>query len=298
MKMTKKIMALLCCLMLVFTMVACGSDKDSSDNLLKKNPSVLTTEATASEAITTETSAQAPTEEDTTAATEPGDTPNVNVETETYPVVIEPGHSPVGNSYFDDAAFVGDSVSLKLSYYAMSTGKLGSAQFFTSGSLGANNALWSVSDESVHPSFRGEKMLIEDCIKNSGAKKVYIMLGMNDLGLYGIETTLESYDTLVNKILEKSPDVKIVIQSMTPMTNTSNIYGSSLNNNVIRDYNSRLRSWSQSAGYGFVDVASVMYDSNGAHLNRDYCSDPDGMGVHFTEAGCDAWIEYLSTHTD
>lgn len=65
----------------------------------------------------------------------------------------------VDQSYFDDTAFVGDSVSLKLNYYNVSSGSLGKAQFFTAGSLGCANALWEVSDKSVHHSYQGEKML-------------------------------------------------------------------------------------------------------------------------------------------
>ncbi len=208
----------------------------------------------------------------------------------------DPQTEAVSPSYFDDAAFVGDSVSLKLSYYAASTGELGNAQFFTSGSLGANNALWDLDHpDSVHPSYRGEKMLIEDCIANSGASKVYLMLGMNDLALYGIDATIESYQTLIGNILEKSPEAKIIIQSMTPMTDTSYLWGDYLNNDVIREYNIALESLCAEKGWGFVDVASVMYD-DGGNLIREYCSDPDDMGVHFEEAGCDAWIKYLSTH--
>ncbi|MDO5124322.1 MAG: GDSL-type esterase/lipase family protein [Eubacteriales bacterium] len=206
--------------------------------------------------------------------------------------------TPVDASYFDDAAFVGDSVSLKLEYYCSATGALGNAQFFTSGSLGSGNALWEVSDESVHPSYRGEKMLIEDCIAKSGAKKVYIMLGMNDLGMYGIDDTLVNYETLTDRILEKSPGVKIIIESMTPMTETSNILGASLNNENIITYNNRLKDFAEDKGYGFVDIASVMYAEGENSLRRDYCSDPDDMGVHFTESGCEAWVNYLKTHTN
>lgn len=201
--------------------------------------------------------------------------------------------TPVDASYFNDVAFVGDSVSYKLELYAMKTGDLGSAQFFTAGSLGANNALWTIDNpEAVHPSYRGEVMLIEDCIANSGANKVYIMFGMNDLAIYGIDTTIESYKTLVANILAKSPDVEIIIQSMTPMTDTSNIMGDYLNNDVIREYNVALQTMCEEMGWGFVDVASVMYDDAG-NLIREYCSDPDQMGVHFEDAGCEEWIEYL-----
>lgn len=80
-------------------------------------------------------------------------------------------------------------------------------------------------------------MLVEDCVAKSGAKKLYIMLGMNDLGVYGIDKTIENYKTLLGKILEKTPDIKIYVQSMTPMTSTSQIIGKNLNNENIKKYN-------------------------------------------------------------
>jgi hypothetical protein len=32
-------------------------------------------------------------------------------------------------------------------------------------------------------------------------------------------------------------------------------------------------------------------------LPRSYCSDPDDMGIHFTEQACALWADYLKTHT-
>ncbi|MBQ4568643.1 MAG: hypothetical protein IJA62_01080 [Ruminococcus sp.] len=254
------------CVLLVLSMCACGNESSQTATEPVNSNAQSTTQATAPEAQP-ETSAGAAGEGE-----------------------------PVDPSYFDNAAFVGDSVSLKLSYYAAATDALGNAQFFTAGSLGSANALWEVSGESVHPSYQGVKMTVEDCVANSGAEVVYIMLGMNDIGLYGIEDSVKNYKTLAEKILEKSPAVKIVVQSMTPMTDTSEILGESLNNENIKVYNEKLRELCTQQGWAFVDVASVMYDAEGKNLNRDFCSDPDGLGVHFTEAGCEKWVEYLSTH--
>ena len=38
-----------------------------------------------------------------------------------------------------------------------------------------------------------------------------------------------------------------------------------------------------------------MRDENG-YLYDAYCSDPEDMGMHFTDEGCVAWIDYLETH--
>lgn len=208
---------------------------------------------------------------------------------------LVPESSRVDKSYFDDAAFVGDSVSLKLNYYNASTNELGDAKLFTSGSLGAANALWEISDESVHPSYQGTKTLVEDCVALSGAKKVFIMLGMNDIGLYSKEESIENYKELIGNILDKSPDAVIFVQSMTPITAQSNRAGGSLNNDAIREYNGMLLDMCEEMGWYYLDVASVLYNTEGS-LEESYCSDAESMGMHFTNEGCQKWIDYLKTH--
>lgn len=262
---------------------------------------VITTapEITTAPTLETEPTETAPSETQPTAAQEPTDTTEPTVD-EIPEAPLEywlvPQSEAVDISYFDDVAFVGDSISLGLSYYQESSGVFGEAQFFASGSLSATNALWEISDESVHPIYQGAKTLVEDCIQYSGAKKIYIMLGINEIGYYGMETSLNNYITLIEKIKEKSPDVVIVVQSVLPMTTTSTILGSALNNSVIREYNEMLLATCESRGWYYLDVASVMYGEDGDSLNRDYCIDPYGLGIHMKTDGCIQWAEYLLTH--
>ena len=208
-----------------------------------------------------------------------------------------PESGSVDSSFFNDAVFVGDSVSLKLSYYEAAVDKLGTAQFLTSGSLGSGNALWEVSGESVHPTYDGIKMRLDESIPLTGAKKMYIMLGMNDIAIYGIDGAVANMVTLIQQIQAAVPDIVVYVQTMTPITDTSNILSSGGHNpQNIHRYNEALATACQTHGWKFVNVAEVMYGQDG-YLRRDYCSDPDGMGIHFTEAGCEAWISYLYTHT-
>lgn len=200
-------------------------------------------------------------------------------------------------SYFDDAVFVGDSISLKLNFYEAANDVLGKAKFLTAGSLSATNALWEVSDKSVHPRYNGKKMKIEDAIALMGAKKVYIMLGMNDINLVGTDQSIENFVKLCNRIKKKSPGVKFYVQSVTPrVAYTSTTTVRSLTNAKITDYNRKLSARCQKEGWYFLNVASVMFDGNG-NLKKAYCGDPQGMGMHFTNEGCKAWVDYLYTHT-
>ena len=208
------------------------------------------------------------------------------------------GGNAVSWSWFDDAVFVGDSVSLKLSYYAIQRRKaepdfLGKAQFLTSGSLGSGNALWEVSSQSVHPSYQGQKMLLEESIPLTGAKKVFIMLGMNDVAVYGTEGSAQNLEALLDRIAAAVPGVEFYVQSATPIYRGCE--KQKLNNTVLTAYNEVLQALCSRRGWHYLDVASVLRDSEG-FLPSEYCSDREGMGIHFTDAACQVWVDYLKTH--
>lgn len=206
-----------------------------------------------------------------------------------------PESAAVEPSWFDDACFIGDSITEGLRTYAL-TGALGSAQFFAVRSYSTINALRPLSDDGPHPTYQGERMTAIDCVAKSGAKKVYLMLGTNDL-YNGIDASVKRYQQLIEKILEKSPDVKIFVQSMTPMTASSSYIGEMLNNDNIKLYNEKLLSMCEENGWYFVNVAAVMYEPSGEALSSDYCSDKTTMGVHFNPKGYQQWVAYLRTHT-
>lgn len=197
-------------------------------------------------------------------------------------------------SYFNDAVFVGDSVSMSLQFYCASTKALGNATFLCVGSLSPKNAHWPLTSDSLHPVYKGEKLTVEDAVAKTGAKKVYILLGVNSLS-FGLDNCVNDMVLLVEKIQEKSPDAKIIIQSVTPMTSDSPIKGAKLNNAVIAQYNERILALCQQRGWYYVDIAQAVYDEN-KDLRKSYCSDPATMGIHFNYEADKAWINYLLTH--
>lgn len=199
------------------------------------------------------------------------------------PVTALPEVSGEMTDYFDDAVFVGDSVSLMLSYYAADTGALGDAQFLVRGSYSVAHAL----NGTMLMTYRGQQLSLPDAIAATGAKKVFFMLGMNDIGLHGIDATLENWATLLWAVRKVCPDVEITIQSMTPIF-TGGEKGKLTNPNVD-DYNARLKAFAEEQGCGWLDVASFLKDASGG-LAESYCS--DGY-VHLTRDGAAVWVDVL-----
>ena len=200
--------------------------------------------------------------------------------------------SPKDADWFENAVFVGDSVTLKLSYYcAAHPEALGGAEFFCAGSLGYTNALWDLDDpEAVHPYYQGATHLTEECAEVTGKDNVFIMLGMNDIGLYGTQGAMDSCKKLIANILKKTPDAHIYIQSVTPMIKSAQI--DSFNNKLVKEFDGMLKDYCEKSHYKYLDVFSALADKDG-NLPDDLCSDPDSMGLHFNDTSCQMWVEYL-----
>ncbi len=193
------------------------------------------------------------------------------------------------DAYFDDSVFVGDSIMLGFRNYAMKRQDtfLSRMNFLAAGSFSANNALWDVGEKSVHPVYQGEQRQIWDSISMMGSKKVFIMLGMNDLNITGLEGSCEIYQELIGKIKESNPDVEIHIMSMTYILKGEDV--GKLENNAIREFNGMLREMAEGNGWGFVDVAEALADENG-DLAAEYCS--DGF-AHQNPEAYDVWVSVL-----
>jgi hypothetical protein len=202
------------------------------------------------------------------------------------PVMAPPQTARVDAAFFDDAVFVGDSVTLKLSYYAASSGKLGKAQFLTRGSYGVAHAVM----DTMLLSYQGKDMVVEEAIKATGATKIFLMMGMNDIGLYGIDATIDNWGKMVQRIQSACPNATVYIQSMTPIW-TGGEKGD-LNNTNMDIYNEKLKAFATSHSIEFIDVAPYMKDSTGGMATR-YCSDEY---VHVTDLGAAAWIRVLKAY--
>ena len=209
---------------------------------------------------------------------------------DTAPETVRTGYEP-----FNDAVFIGDCISVRLKNYVTekrqsAEGFMGTAQFLTAAGLGSANALEKPGSDSKHPTYKGEKMSIEDGVLRSGAKKAYIMLGMSDLNTYGVKEAAQYFETLVGRIEAKVPGITVCIQSVAPVTKDGET--EMLNNETIGAYNDRLRALCEKKGYDFIDVASVLRDREG-NLPEKYANDDESRP---NEAFCSVWIEYLLEH--
>ncbi len=193
------------------------------------------------------------------------------------------------DKFFNNSVFYGDSVTLGFQNYVakQEKGFLGGMIVYGMGSYGLGNALKAVSSNSIHPTYKGYQTQLWDLTAALKVDKVFMMFGMNDLGLYGVTDSITNYKTLIDAIREKSPNVKIYILTTTPMTKSYQL--TYLNNSNIRLFNSKLRELASSWGVTVIDVASYLMDSDG-YLMGKYASDGK---YHLTESAYIEWVKVL-----
>ena len=105
----------------------------------------------------------------------------------------------------------------------------------------------------------------------------------------------KDYLTILNQIIEKNPGVQIVVQSVTPMADSSTSYSEKLNNEQINAFNETMKAYCQDNRWYYVNVAEAFKDEKG-FLKKEYCRDYGSMGMHFTYEGAKIWVQYLNTH--
>jgi hypothetical protein len=193
------------------------------------------------------------------------------------------GSGQVADSYFDDAAFIGDSRTQGLQLY---TG-LPNATFYATQGLMVDTFF---SKKFVKAG--GGKITIPDAMKNQTFKKVYIMLGVNELGWAYEKVFIQKYGEVVDKVKELQPDAKIYVQSILPVTKAKSDGDAIYNNTKISRYNELIEQMCREKGVTYLHVADAVGLDNGA-LPAGSATD----GVHLNREYCYKWLDYLKTHT-
>lgn len=186
-------------------------------------------------------------------------------------------------TFFDDAAFVGDSISYTLEHRAPVTGVIGNPTYLVRGGV----SLFGFTIGSKKITLRGVDTDLEDAIAKTGVQKVFIMMGQNDLSYRSIEATMETWGEVLSRIREKNPDVEIYIQSLVPEWHEYHL--SNAKNEKIAQYNEELKIFAAENNCRYVEVADYFKDITD-QMPDPYTAD---HGIHINFTGADAWMEVL-----
>lgn len=193
-----------------------------------------------------------------------------------------PESGAVDDAWFADAAFIGDSRTEGLVLYT--TLKPGGA--FAYRGLNVQSAR---TDRVIKVD--GARYTAVEALERGAFAKVYLSLGVNELGWYNNGRYSKNYADLIDLVRAAQPGAEIYLQTLIPVTAEKSA-ASYINNPTILVYNDIIRTLAEEKQVYLVDVWSAFADEDGA-LPAEGSVD----GVHLTKAYYGRWLDYLKTHT-
>ena len=203
-------------------------------------------------------------------------------------VIRQPGCGQVDLSYFSDAAFLGDSLTVGFSDYSIN---LGGALICGYTGVGPDAI---VNRSAVKSPTRGQEVAL-DVLAAAQPKKLYILLGTNTLTTLGAsDRFLAYYGQMLDELRQTlGEDCIIYVQSIPPVRPAAAEKKPGLASDVLRGVNEQLAQLAASKGCVYLDLWEAMADGEG-NL-KEVLAAPDG--VHFSAGnGYGAWVTYLRNH--
>lgn len=196
-----------------------------------------------------------------------------------------PQSEAVGEAFFADAAFIGDS---RVDGFRLYSG-LKQGDFMVKAGL----SVFELDEDTVR--FGQEKLTVLEALGRKDYAKVYVSLGVNELGMYDDQGYYDHYAKLIDDIRALQPAADIYIQLLTPVNEkkcAQNKIAYYVTNEQIAVYNGLLRQLALDKLVFMVDPAQALVDETG---EPPYDTVTDG--VHFTRGTYAKWLEYLQCHT-
>lgn len=205
----------------------------------------------------------------------------------TVPAAEEPYVTPeqpvaVDDSYFSDAVFIGDS---RVEGFHIQSG-ITQGTFLTGVGMDSSN----IFSNSYITSPSGN-ITVFQALYNNSFKKMYIMLGTNELGYPDFEEFRRNYTLCLGELRKTMPHALFYVSAVPYVEEAKVETGAYVNNTNIDTVNQIIREICQANNYYFLDPNEVLSDGNGS-LAQDATSD----GIHMYPEYCAKWLEYLKTH--
>lgn len=189
---------------------------------------------------------------------------------------------PVEDDFFSDAAFLGNSLVDGLSRY----GGMSQGSFYAATSASVVNVDMTCNSYLEN----GDKATLVDALTESSYGKIYILLGINEIG-FDPDYFSQLYGALLDRIRQDEPDSDIYIMSLSPVTEACSDYSDVFNMERIGLYNDKLYALAQEKECYYVDLCHALAGEDG------YLSEADSTdGIHLKPEKYPDWAQYLRTH--
>ena len=184
-----------------------------------------------------------------------------------------------GKEYFSDALFIGDSRTTGLQLY----GTLDNADYFAEPGLN----LYTLSRTKLKVDGK-EKIGLSKLLEKKVYGKIYLMLGINELG-YHFDTTLEKYQALVTELRTKQPGAILYVCANLHVTDVRDKHDKTHNNTNINKINEKIEEFADNQNIFYLD-ANVLFDDEEGNLDKEIASDDSHIKIEYYDEWC-GWLE-------
>ncbi len=188
----------------------------------------------------------------------------------------------VDDSYFEDAAFMGNSL---MDGFRLFSG-LTTCDYYAATSM----TVVAATSKACITLDNGNSGTLVDGLIQKPYGKIYILLGINEIG-FDVQTFIDYYSPMLDTIIAAQPDCDIYIMGITPVSEAKSNSSSTFNMTRINEYNTALRQLAADKGCYYMDLVSALAGSDG-YLPAGETTD----GVHFSAKVYQTWLDYVKTH--
>ena len=136
-----------------------------------------------------------------------------------------------------------------------------------------------------------QKITIEEALGQRQFAKIYLMIGINEMGTGTVETFMNKYTEVVARLQELQPDAVIYLQAIIRVSSERNAKGDYINNEGIDLRNEEIAKLADNEKIFYLDVNPLICDESGG-MNPSYTFD----GVHLLGKYLEIWKDYLKSH--
>lgn len=208
--------------------------------------------------------------------------------TATVPAEEEPQgpvYHTVDDNYFDDAVFIGDSRTVGMYEYG---GLEETSTFYASTGL----TIYKMFDSAI-VSVPGQKkkITVEEALSEKQFAKIYLMIGINEMGTGTVESFMKAYGEAVQHLQELQPEAVIYLQAIMKVTTERSEQGDYITNEGIEARNEEIAKLADDRKIFFLDVNPEICDETGGMV-ASYTYD----GVHLKAQYIPIWLNFLKEH--
>lgn len=135
-----------------------------------------------------------------------------------------------------------------------------------------------------------------DAILKGKPAKIFLLIGINDVSRgISADTIVRHIGMIVEKVKKDSPDTRLYLQSMLPVTDHYKLFGGHTSRAaMVPEINKGLKTLAEKNGATYVDLYSQFLDPATGKLNIEYTND----GLHMLGKGYLKWKEVVTPYVN